>query len=197
MIKNKIGRWTVIAQAKSKGVYKHWLCQCQCGTKKIVSQSDLRRGNSRSCGCLRKELLIKRSSIHGHAARTYHSPEYKSWTSMLCRCRDKQDRDYGGRGVQVCRQWRKFKNFLADMGSKPSRQHTIERIDVNGNYEPGNCRWATRKEQTRNQRNNIRITAFGNNLLLIEWSEFTGIKYQTLYNRIFSQRLTPEQALTI
>ena len=111
----------------------------------------------------------------------------KSWEAMLNRCRSNKHvhyNDYGGRGIAVCDRWLLFENFLADMGSRPSKNHSIDRIDNNGNYEPGNCRWATRIEQHRNKRSNRHITAMGETHTLAGWAERTGLLKQTIRMRL-------------
>jgi hypothetical protein len=135
-----------------------WHCRCDCGIELHVQAGNLKSGNSKSCGCLNRELIsrraIERSYKHGHSSRTETSPEYRSWAAMWGRCRCPNTpyyRLYGGRGVTVCERWTSFENFLADMGLRPTGR-SIDRIDPYGNYEPGNCRWATPKEQRANRR---------------------------------------------
>lgn len=111
------------------------------------------RGESRSCGCLKDEILKTASRTHGHSSPV--SPEYRAWNNMRNRCSNPKVnhyQDYGGRGIRVCARWQIFENFLADMGRRPSPLYTLERMDNDGNYEPGNCKWATRYEQQHNKR---------------------------------------------
>jgi hypothetical protein len=134
-----------------------WRCACDCGGKSFPVSASLLGGNSKSCGCTRKERYAEANSNfrHGHARRHAWSPEYMTWLAMLGRCKHPSTNSfeiYGGRGITVCERWQIFSNFLEDMGPKPTLEHSIDRIDGDGNYEPGNCRWATPEGQRANRR---------------------------------------------
>jgi hypothetical protein len=153
----RFGRLVVQQRAyRRPGVSPEWLCRCDCGAEKIIAASSMTSGRSKSCGCLRSDFG-KAKRTHG-AKRT---PEYYSWSHMIYRCENpkanRYDR-YGGRGITVCERWRhSFENFLADMGNRPSPQHTLDRINSDGNYEPANCRWATWKQQANNRKKRKRV----------------------------------------
>lgn len=132
---------------------------CDCGQICIHRVADLRDGSARSCGCSRREGFT--TFIHGEARRNNKTPEYQAWTDICRRCTNpdfKQWKDYGGRGIRVCDEWlNSFDAFLSHVGRKPSPKHSIDRIDNDGHYEPGNVRWATRSEQERNKRRGHQI----------------------------------------
>lgn len=136
-----------------------WRVRCDCGTVKAVRLQLLLRGHTRSCGCLQREraaAAASRRRKHGHAVGGRISPEYQAWQQMRTRCYNSNHvawEHYGGRGIQVCRRWREsFPAFLEDVGPRPSDGHSLDRIDVNGDYEPSNVRWATAKQQAANRR---------------------------------------------
>jgi hypothetical protein len=159
---DKYGRLTIVKEVEpyvspSGKTYRKFNCLCECGNKIDTQLTSLTSNLTTSCGCYKKEKVIERSTTHG----LYKTEGYYSWYNMKQRCYNsnlKRYEDYGGRGIKICDRWlNSFENFLTDMGEKPTPQHSIDRIDVNGNYEPSNCRWATPKEQRINQRKNISI----------------------------------------
>jgi len=154
----RFGRLTVLGvshkEQRPGGSRVFWRCICDCGQDAVVVSDKLRSGHTSSCGCLGKDRCIETHTKHGHARLGNHSSLYIRWANMRQRCENPNHPrypDWGGRGIRVCERWQSFENFLADMGDCPPG-HTLDRIDVNGNYEPGNCRYASHSEQRLNQR---------------------------------------------
>lgn len=229
----RFGRWSVLSYGETRSGNAYWLCECECGERKLVHGLTLRDGRSTSCGCLRidhrrtnltgqrfhfllvvalagtrpsksgdrlyflcrcdcgKEKTVLGASLvygsskscgrcaaitHGEASGDHETAEYRSWASMMSRCQNPNSdswENYGGRGISVCDRWQSYENFLADMGRKPSPTYSIDRYpNNNGNYEPENCRWASKKEQTANRRpfKTGKIQSFSDTELLAELS---------------------------
>lgn len=190
------GRLKVISFAgKNKSKQAQWNCLCECTNTAVVAGSKLRRGHTRSCGCLQKEVTGTRATIHGW---TKH-PLYRVYLSMIARCENPNStcaHNYGGRGIKVCDRWKNsFADFLADMGERPAAGYSIERNDNNGNYEPGNCRWATSGEQGSNRRNNHLIAFDGRTQTLTQWAAEKGLKTHALLARITRHGWSIEMAL--
>lgn len=160
-----------------------WECLCDCGTETLVRTSSLISGATTSCGCYGREQSSKRRKKHGLS----NTPTYNVWERMVRRCINPKDKDwceYGGKGITVSERWREFVNFLADMGERPSPAYSIDRIDGSRGYEPGNCRWATAKEQSRNRCTNRYVTFQGKQMLLVEVAELLWISRHALRGRI-------------
>ena len=166
-----------------------WLCSCECGKSVVVQGAKLRSGHTKSCGC----IVGKSSETHG-LSRT---PTYNSWCAMKQRCNYESGnayKSYGAKGIKVCERWaNSFDDFLADMGERPEGM-TLDRIDSSGGYEPGNCRWATKKQQDRNRKSNILVTRDGVTKCVKDWCDELGLNVDQVYGRIRWGK-TPEEAL--
>lgn len=175
---------------KAKTGHSLWACECACGRATVVLAKSLKAGLTQSCGCLIVETLKKNVTIHGHTSNRSRTPEHQAYTDMVQRCTNpkcKAYKDYGGRGISVFPAWlgeNGFINFLHHVGARPNPKFSLERINNNGNYEPGNVRWATRKEQGQNRRTTRFITAFNETHSMKAWSEKLGINYNTFQQRI-------------
>ena len=169
----KFNKLTILSVLEPVGGHRRCICKCDCGNIKEYSLYAVKKGGTKSCGCIRNEVVI---GTH-HMSKT---KEHKAWRHIKERClnpNSKHYSDYGGRGISVCEQWvNDFERFFADMGKAPSSRHSIDRIDVNGNYEPGNCRWATRTQQNRNRRITIYITYNGKKKSTREWEDLLGLR---------------------
>ncbi len=197
---DRYGRLTVIREIEPKRsgvqVQRCVECRCECGVVKEYRLYTLRNGNTRSCGCLAKEVTGDLMRTHGLS----DTAEYGIWRGMIDRCGNAgmdAYRNYGGRGIKVCDRWLgSFELFLEDMGKRPSEKHSIDRKNNNGDYEPGNCRWATPKEQCRNTRVNYLVEHNGETRCIAEWSELHGLKPSVLYHRLVKLGWTFEQAVS-
>lgn len=155
---NRYVRLTAVSFSDRINGRNHWLFACDCGNQRILSENSVKRGLTKSCGCLRAEKAKQNGSLSSGPVPTHGKskiPEYFVWKSMRQRCGNPKSTDYteyGGRGITVCERWSDFQNFIKDMGNRPSAKHSIDRIDNSGNYEPANCRWVTNEIQATNRR---------------------------------------------
>lgn len=192
------GLWTVVGHAGQKDGLSAVHCRCSCGTERTVAWTQLARGRSTNCGCVRA-AKARQTSINKGASHLTNSPEKLSWRSALARCHNPNDpgyHRYGGRGIVVCDKWRNnFESFLSDMGPRPSGT-SLDRIDNGGNYEPGNCRWSTRHEQALNKRSNVMITIGGETKCMIEWCRHFGIDKSVAQKRISDMGWHPADAVS-
>jgi hypothetical protein len=175
----KFSRWIVIRYSHSRKNEGYYLCRCDCGAEKIVNARSLRTRTSKSCGCFLKDRFDNKEHYR------YSKPEYAIWLSIKFRCYNSNATsypDYGGRGIKVCERWlSSFDDFYNDMGPRPTNRHTIERIEVNGNYEPSNCKWDTYKAQANNRRSSVYMEHNGVRLTKAQWAGKIGITQSRMY----------------
>jgi len=198
------GRLTVVGLAgytKTNGRKKlQWLCECECGNTITAVGANLVSVNTTSCGCAHKEMLAKRNTTHGES-KGGQSPEYRILAGIIKRCTNKKDRNYpryGGRGISVHPAFSDHGGciaFIAEVGRRPTKQHSIDRIDNNGNYEPGNIKWSNSTQQALNRRNNRLVTYNGETLACSQWSARLGGNSGLVHHRIY-RGWTPEQAVS-
>jgi hypothetical protein len=181
------GRLVVLRRGASAGKEVRWECRCECGAKCICHSAALRKGRTRSCGCLQREVAGRTGRTHGMCG----TGEYQTWRAMIRRCCDPKFSGYeryGARGITVCDRWKtSFENFIEDVGLRPSANHTIDRYPNNkGNYEPGNCRWATRSEQANNNSRTCMVEYRGQVIALADAISLSGtkFKYRTILRRV-------------
>lgn len=186
----KHGRLTLLETYAPRGAGKPILAlwRCDCGAEKVIARSVVRTGRTQSCGCYGRERYKAGITKHG----MHRTPTYSSWQAMLRRCNSPKRKEYprwGGRGVTVCAAWAgSFEAFLADMGERPPGK-TLDRIDNSRGYEPGNCRWATPKEQARNRRSTLFVVTEGGAVPVTEYAERTGLSPYAVRRRIANGKL--------
>lgn len=193
-IGDMLGRWLIVGQApsrvagKSQKQFIYFRCRCKCGVEREVIEGSLRSGRSRSCGCLARERSSQVNTIHGAAAGYAMSPEYAVWRAIIARCenpKNKRFSDYGGRGIKIAAEWRRdFRRFLADVGPRPGPEYSIDRRDNDADYAPGNCRWATSRQQMVNRRNTRIIDTARGPRPLAELAKECGVPANTLRARL-------------
>lgn len=193
----KFGRLLAISRAENgKAGQTRWLCKCECGILRIVVAGKLKAGLTKSCGCYKRDNARKRgvslgklSYKHGNARfNGKRSKEYSTWIAMRSRCYNPNNTrfaDYGGKGITVCSRWNEsFEHFLTDMGTKPTADHSLDRINNLGNYEPGNCKWSTRSEQQRNKRTSVWVILDGVSVPLVVAAKELGVSDTCLRDRL-------------
>lgn len=181
----KYNMLTILEEVPPTSKYKRrFKCLCDCGNETIIQLGNLKNGHTKSCGCQTKKMVSIANTIHGMT----NTSEYKSYQKMIERCYYEKDisfPNYGGRGITVCEKWlESFDNFFKDMGYKPSNFHSIERKDPNGNYEPSNCVWATKKEQNNNRTDNTRYQYDGLDMTQSQWAEYLKIPYGKIIDHL-------------
>jgi len=185
LIGSIFNRLTLIREVEKRNSERYFLCRCICGNEKEYRLINIRNNHTQSCGCLQKERAIKASVKHNEANK---SAEYKVWCGIKRRCYNKKEKNYkhyGARGVKISQYWlNSYETFLSDMGRKPSPKHSIERIDVNGDYCKENCKWVTIKEQQNNRRNNVHFILNGERLTKSQVADELNLSYSFVANRI-------------
>lgn len=180
----KFSRWTVLGFAGIDANRSFWFCRCDCSEIRRIDGASLTRGNSKSCGCLMREVARINGTTHGQSVASFITPEYRAYRNAKSRCEtpgNSRYAIYGGRGIKFL--FKNFEEFFEAVGKRPSPDHSIERIDTNGNYQKENIKWATSKEQSRNRRNNKLLNIGGVAKTIVEWSEETGTSAYLIYQR--------------
>lgn len=198
----RFNRLLVLDRVPRYGKDAIWYCECSCGNLTTARSADLRTDHVKSCGCwndeTRKKVCSNRET-HGHSKLRRITSEYSAWTGMKGRCENvkhKQFECYGGRGITICERWRKsFENFILDMGAKPHPSLSLDRIDNNGNYEPLNCRWATRTQQANNNRLCVYVTIGNDTLTISQWSKKFNRTPATIRSRATRHGITIKEAI--
>lgn len=191
-------RLTVLSRnAEKSDLKKHsyFNCICDCGNTRVVASGDLKNGSSKSCGCITKETTITRNTKHGEG----HTNLYEVWCAIKARCcnsTNKAFKNYGGRGITICDEWKLFVNFKEwALRTGYGKGLSIDRIDNDGNYEPHNCRWTTRKVQTNNTRRNNRFEYNGELKTISELADIAGLKYRVLHDRLVRYKMDIQRAM--
>lgn len=207
-IGDRVGQLLVLAEAPPeiplRGRNLLWLCVCDCGTFCCKKRSILNRHITQSCGCLTTETTRRRSTTHGATRGGKETAEHRAWQAMKTRVTNPKQKaysNYGGRGITICERWlASFEDFLSDIvheiGPHPGKGYSLDRVDNNGNYEPGNVRWATWVTQGNNTRKNYRVTYHGRTLTVSQWARELGVPPLSLWKRLAKFGWSPEEALT-
>lgn len=195
---NRYGMLTAIKFYSIIGRRTFWECLCDCGNIHRCDMCNLKNGSTQSCGCLRDKLLQENHLTHGEASVHSKTKEYKTWVEIKTRCynsKSKAYQYYGGRGISMCDRWRNsYENFLNDMGRAPSKSHSIDRIEVDKDYEPSNCKWATRIEQMNNTSRTMRVKYNGQIKPFSDWCRELGLNSDRVYQRIHKLKWSADEA---
>lgn len=179
MVGKKYNMLTILLDVGYSHGQQSYLCECDCGNKKVITGQRIRNGETKSCGCLSIDLTKKRNKKHGLAA----TPIYNTWSCIKSRCRNKNHRsykDYGGRGIDICDEWfNSFEQFYKDVGDIPKGM-SLDRIDNNKGYFKENCKWATKAEQSKNRRNTIHLEYMNKNMCLKDWAKKLNKPYSSM-----------------
>jgi hypothetical protein len=187
----RFGRLLVTELVDPQPGNRIWRCRCDCGNERVVKQRYLMAGGTRSCGC----LIGQHKRTHGATG----TPEFMAWDAMRQRCTNPKFigfKRYGGRGISVCERWQTFEAFFADMGPRPSADHSVDREDNDGNYEPSNCRWATKVTQSNNRHSNLQLTFRGETRTAAEWERHMHLPVGIVSTRLKKPGWDLERALT-
>ncbi len=195
MIGMKFNRLTVLYEVENKNKnqnHKKYMCSCDCGKQIVTDKYKLIDGHTKSCGCLKLEMLAERKTTHGQSK----TASYKSWSEMRNRCNNPKNhayKDYGQRGIKICDRWDSFENFISDLGERPNKQYSLDRIDVNQGYSPENCRWATWSQQQNNRRTTKYIEYKSEKMSVKQFSNLIGVPYSTVHRHLFAYKKTPDE----
>ncbi len=193
LIGKKFGRLTVLSEGNHRKYPKGWISYmnfiCDCGTIKEIELNSVKRGKSTSCGCYNREIASKNFTTHGFSmiSKTEKHPDYCIWSKMKARCLNKSDKSYphyGGRGIKVSDRWLRFEGFLEDMGWRPSKKYSIERVNYNGDYCKENCKWILKSQQSKNKRDVPMIEYNDKLYCLADWCRVLNLPYTTMRHRV-------------
>jgi hypothetical protein len=193
----RYGRLVAVERLSVVGKRSPWRFRCDCGVDAVYPLDRVRQGIAKSCGCLRKDITRARSLTHGHRVGRKTTRTRKAYEHAKGRCFNQNDPkypQYGGRGITMCREWADdFLSFLRDMGECPEGL-TLDRINVHGHYEPGNCRWATSRQQARTRTDNVLVEHGGMTYVLKDFAALMGVGYKALHTRVRYRGQTPHEA---